>query len=256
MRARLLFLPLLLLVFSASQAQRSGASNLLYFGFGTNRSWYGKSDITVHSSGPQSFDFTVQKARAKDDGGLKFDNGGAAQYSYQIGYYFTKKKWGLEFNFDHIKYFVRPGQTAHVTGTINGQKVDQDRVLDPSFFAFEHSDGGNYALFNFVKMRELVSSQNKKQILDLVLKLGAGPVIPKTNSTILGQHFDDIYKVSGYVAAAEAGLRFTFLKNLYVMPSFKGAYANYTDFAIYNGGGHQKWGSGHFEIILGGQIHL
>jgi hypothetical protein len=198
----------------------------------------------------------LRNVKAKDDGGLKFDNGGAAQYSYQIGYYFHKHNFGLEFNFDHIKYFVRQDQVVHIDGRIGATQYNRERELTPDFFQFEHSDGGNYALLNFVKWKSLLESKNKKSGLDLVLKAGAGPVIPKTNSTILGAHYDDEYKISGYVAALEGGLKYRFLKHLYLLGSWKGAYANYTNFVIYDGSGHQKWVASHLNIILGGSISL
>lgn len=228
-------------------------NGVLYFGFGTNLSWYTGSDIRFKTT---AHEFTIYDVKAKDDGGLKFNNGGAAQYTYQVGYYFTKKKWGIEFNFDHIKYFVTPNQVVRASGMINGNKVDGNIRLTPDTLQFEHSDGANYALFNFVKLFPITASENRKAIMDLVVKAGAGPVFPKTNSTLLGEHYDDRYKISGYVAGVEAGLRFTLLKHFYVLPSFKGAYANYTNFVVANGSGSQKWMSGHFNIIVGGQINL
>lgn len=248
----------LLFVCSAAFAQQNRAEipagkGFVYFGFGTNLSWYSNSDISFKTA---TSDFTLYNVRAEDDKGLRFDNGGAPQYSYQVGYYFKKKNFGIEFNFDHIKYFVIPNQVVRVQGQIEGQAIDKDTALTPGFVQFEHSDGANYALLNFVKLKNLWSSQNKKQNLDLLLKAGGGIVIPKTNSTIMGKHYDDQYRVSGYVVALEAGVRFNFLRNLYLAPTFKGAYANYNDFIIANGRGRQTWFSGNFVVVLGGIINL
>jgi hypothetical protein len=229
------------------------SKGVLYMGFGTNLSYYSPSTISFKTS---NADFTLEKVRAKDDRGLNFDGGGAAQYSYQVGYYFKKKNFGIEFNFDHIKYFARQNQVVRIKGTIEGKKLNTDTAMADIVQNFEHSDGGNYALFNFVKWKNLAASQNKKNILDLVLKAGIGPVIPKTNSTVMGRHYDDRYKISGYVVALEGGLRYHFLKHFYIAPSLKGAYANYSNFVIADGRGNQHWFAAHFNLLVGGQVNL
>jgi hypothetical protein len=238
---------------AAQQATIQGKKGVLYFGFGTNLSVYSKSDITFKTG---NSDFTLYDVKAKDDGGLRFGNGGAAQYSYQVGYYFKKQNFGIEFNFDHIKYFAVPGQTVRIDGTINGVKVSGDTAFNAVVQNFEHSDGGNYALFNFVKWVNLYTAKNNRSGIDFIWKVGAGPVIPKTNSEVLGKHYDDQYRVSGFVLAVEGGFRYTFFKNFYVMPSVKGAYANYSKFIIHDGFGSQKWYGAHFNLLLGGLINL
>ena len=237
----------------SNSVEINNKKGVLYMGFGTNRSFYTRNDISFKGS---NFDFTLEKVSAKDDGGLKFDNGGAAQYSYQVGYYFKTKNFGVEFNFDHIKYFMRQNQVVHLNGIINNKLVQKDTLITPAFIEFEHSDGANYALFNFVKWKTLSISQNKKNTLDLVGKAGIGPVIPKTNSTIMGKHSDDAYKVSGFVIALEGGVRYNFLKNFYVAPSFKGSFANYSHFKIADGHGNQHWFGAHFNLLVGAQVNL
>jgi hypothetical protein len=245
-------------ILQSAQAQNKNAeintsNGVFYMGFGTNLSYYSRSNISFITS---TSDFVLEKVRGKDDRGLNFDGGGAAQYSYQAGYYFKKKNFGIEFNFDHIKYFARQNQVVHVKGTIEGKTVNTDTAMAAIVQNFEHSDGGNYALFNFVKWKNLRTSQNRKNSLDLVWKAGAGPVIPKTNSTVMGRHYDDRYKLSGFVVALEGGLRYHFLHNFYVAPSLKGAYANYSSFAIADGQGKQHWFALHFNILVGGQVNL
>lgn len=63
--------------------------------------------------------------------------------------------------------------------------------------------------------------------MQLLLKAGAGPVIPKTNSTIMGKHRDDKYKISGFVVALEGGLLYDVSGLLFVEANVKGAYADY-----------------------------
>jgi hypothetical protein len=246
----------LVLVASAiGQTIKEDDRGILYFGFGSHLSYYSPSDIRFISNKGE-FDFTLKNVRAKDDRGIKL-KGDAAQYSYQVGYFFKKKGFGVEFNFDHIKYFVLQNRVVQLKGNIFNQQYDKDTLLTPAFVYLEHSDGGNYALLNIVKWKNLYTSLNKRYVLDMVLKAGAGPVIPKTNSTLFGtRHRDDKYHISGYVAALEGGVRYNFLKNLYIIPSIKGSYANYNHFLIADGYGKQQWVAVHFNLLIGGQLTL
>jgi hypothetical protein len=251
--------PVLVLTFIAGLAAQAQSgkidskSGVFYFGVGTHKIFYTKSDLHLVGNGSTPFDLTLKKVKAKDDFFLK-KTGGAPQYDYKMGYYFKKKNFGIEFNFDHVKYFVRHDQIVKTTGTMNGEKLDADLPVTAYVQNFEHSDGANYALFNFVKWKTLGGGVHYNNNLDLELKAGIGPVIPKTNSTILGKHWDDHYKVAGYVIALETGLRYSFLKNIFVEPSFKTAYANYTHFLIADGHGNQRWLSAQFILSVGAQI--
>jgi hypothetical protein len=251
----LLFLPLFFASAAGAQTGRTESrSGVLYFAFGSHEAFYSKSDIFLTSVNPD-FSFTLGKVRASDDRFLR-STGGAPQYDYQVGYYFKKKNFGIEYNFDHVKYFMRQYQVVPLKGTIEGVAFNQDTLINPDFIQFEHSDGANYALLNFVKWKQLVRSKSDKASLDLLMKAGAGPVIPKTNSRIMGKHRDDRYKIAGYVVAVEAGLRYNFLENFFIEPSFKGAFANYKHFLIADGYGSQKWFSAQLILLAGVRIGL
>ena len=239
---------------SGSEIKKS-KKGVAYFAFGSHRAWYTKSDITLISQKNPAFNFTLNNARARDDQGLRWDDN-APQYSYEFGYYFKKKNFGIEFQFHHLKYIMRDDQVIHMTGQIDGTKYDLDTLVTRDFIAFQHCDGANYAMLNYVKWKNLLMSKNQKNSLDLVLKAGAGLVIPKTESTIMGKYYHDKYAISGYVVGLEGGLRFNFLTNGFLETSFKGAYANYSHFLIADGHGHQHWFSGQINLLLGFQIPL
>lgn len=249
----LFFALISVIVAQAQTGTVEGRSGVFYFGIGTHKAFYTKSDLHLVGNGSTPFDLTLKNVKARDDFFLK-KTGGAPQYDYKMGYYFYKKNFGIEFNFDHVKYFVRHDQTARTTGTVNGEKIDADLPVTTYVQNFEHSDGANYALFNFVKWKTLGGGAHYKNNLNLELKAGAGPVIPKTNSTIMNKSWDDRYKVAGYVVAFETGLRYSFLKNIFVQPSFKAAYANYTKFLIADGYGDQSWLSAQFILSVGAQF--
>jgi len=255
-KGKLLFIAVWAILISTSaraQATNSLKNGTVYFAFGTNLSFYSKSDIHLTSYSSPAFDFTLQKVRGKDDGGLK-TNGGAPQYSLQLGYYSHKKNWGIEFNFDHIKYFIRQNQRVKLNGTINNAAYNTDTLITPQLISLEHSDGANYALFKLVKWLALAKDGQQHTLLNLVLKAGAGPVVPKTNSTIMGIHWDDRYHVAGYVIAIEGGLRYNIGRYLFAEGNAKGAYANYKNFLIANGSGSQQWYGMHASLLIGVQF--
>jgi hypothetical protein len=236
----------------AQSGQVKSKSGVFYFALGSHVAAYTRSDIHLRSN-DQSFDFVLEKVKGRDDKFLK-STGGAMQYDYQFGYYFKKKNFGIEYNFDHVKYFAKHDQTVRTVGTVNGQDVDEELPITTYVQNFEHSNGANYMLLNFVKWKELVTSKDKKRILDLMYKAGGGIVFPKTNSTVMNKHRDDTYNVAGYVFALEGGLRYNLLKFFFVESSLKGAFANYSHILIADGTGKQHWISGQFLIMAGFQF--
>ena len=103
---------------------------VFYYALGSHRIFFTPSDIHFKRTTDPVYNFTLEKVRGKDEGGLKFHT--APQFSYTVGYYFTKKKFGIEYQYDHIKYFVRQGQVVHLTGAIHGKTYDLDTMITPA----------------------------------------------------------------------------------------------------------------------------
>ena len=234
-----------------------------YFSWGYNRCWFSKSDIHFKNTttavnttkgGVQSYDFTIYDATARDRPGLKDilrTDLTIPQYNYRIGYFFNKKyDLGIEINFDHTKYIMEDFQTRHVKGTIHGQTIDQDTLIDPAtFLHFEHSDGANFLMLNFTKRQKLFVSKNDKHSLRAIAKIGFGPVIPRTDVTLFGDHLNNKFHVAGYCTGIEVGLRYEAYKHIYLEYTAKGTFANYTDVLVIGEGKahHYFWT---FENIL------
>jgi hypothetical protein len=229
------------------------SNGTFYLGFGPNFSYFSQSDIHLKRSTSPEFDFALYNVRGKDDGGINFRNG-APQYSYAVGFYDKRKKWGIELSFDHIKYYILQNQRVHMEGSINNEHFDVDTLLVPSFVKLEHTDGANYLLLKLVKRIRLNMAAKNDGKLNAVFKAAIGPVIPKTNSTIMGNHRDDRYNVAGYVFALESGVRYSFARFLFIEGGAKGAYANYKHFLIAGGTGSQQWLGLHLHLLLGVEI--
>lgn len=213
----------------------------MYLQWGYNRDWYSKS--TIHFKNGNEYDFKLHKAVAKDkpdfhailSDPLQIS---IPQYNYRLGFYLNSKHThAIEANFDHAKYVVQDHQNIHISGTLHGRALDTDTILDPQFLHFEHTDGANFLHINYVGQHPLIYTRKKQRpLLIAVTKLGAGLVIPRTDVTFEGKRLNNKFHVAGYVASAEACLRFYPIKKLYIESSVKGGFANYLNALTIEGG--------------------
>ncbi|MDF2448321.1 MAG: hypothetical protein K0R26_825 [Bacteroidota bacterium] len=223
---------------SVSQEKKKGNFYALW---GYTRCWFSKSDIhfkdrsnTYHevTGRYNDYDFTIYDAKAKDRPDFNqikdVANITIPQFVLHIGYYFNNKQdIGVEFNYDHAKYVVVNNHTVRVKGSFNGQYVDKDTILDPdNFLHFEHTDGANFFMLNFLKRWKLYEPSSKFN-LGYVVKPGAGIVVPKTDVTIFGERLNNKYHVAGWIAGIETGLRCEFLKHGVFELTGKGVFADY-----------------------------
>lgn len=243
--------------FSQSDTLRkSKTKGNFYFNWGYTKAWYSRSTIHfVDHSGsyhPVSntynyYDFKIYDAKATDRG--DYDkikdviNITIPQFVFRIGYFFNNKKdFGVEINYDHAKYVVDDGQRVHVKGYINGQNVDKDTTLQSNFLHFEHTDGANFWIFNFIKRWKLYEP-SKKFNVGYIVKAGPGFVYPRTDVTIFGERLNNNWHISGWIVGAETGFRMEFLKHGVFEFTGKGSYADYVKCLVI---AHQGKANHHF----------
>lgn len=160
----------------------------------------------------------------------------------------------IEINFDHAKYVVTDGQKVHVTGIIDGVKVDGDSILNSNnFLHLEHTDGANWLHINYVQQKTIFTSfKRSRPLVNLIWKLGAGINIPRTDFTWKGDRLNNNFHVSGYNIGAEAGARLYVTKKLFFEVTGKTGYVKYIN-ALSNYGGSKgnkvKQGFGYIELI-------
>jgi hypothetical protein len=214
-------------------AQKGKLFKGMYLQWGYNLDAYTKS--TIHFKLSNGDNFILHKATAHDRPTFHdiIDNPteiSLPQYNYRIGFYLNESHTkAIEINFDHIKYVMRDGQTVHVTGTIGGKPVNGDSVVESNrFLHFEHTDGGNLLHINFVRQHNLLmSKKNNRPLLNLIWKAGAGINIPRTDFTYHGDRLNNNFHIAGYNAGVEAGVRYYFLKRLFLEGTGKTGYVKY-----------------------------
>ena len=256
------FFALLIAVPAVAQEQAPASGRLqktLYASIGFHRVFFTRSDIHFKDNTSSNYNFTLHKVKARDDNQFKLGQGfDAPQYSYRIGYIFNPEKGlGVEFSFDHAKYIAVPGQKLRISGQIFGNKVSGDTFLTKDFIEYEHTDGANYYMISLVKHKQLLQSPNGKHRLALVVKPGAGIVLPRSDTWMMGMPRNDKYHLAGYIIGIDGGLRYHFLRHFFAESSIKLAYANYRDVLLYKDGrAQQQWGSLQVLLMIGFQLPL
>jgi hypothetical protein len=209
--------------------RRHGA---VYLNWSYNRDWYTKSDIRFKNDKSDDYDFTFHDAVAHDHPSMsdfwKLDNLTVPQYDLTVGYMFhDKHDLGIEVSWNHLKYVVDDYQTMRVSGEIRGYKFDRDTVVTPDFVHLQHTNGNNYLMTNLVKRWQLRAGRHVT--LSAIGKVGGGPMISYTISSIFTSHAEGPFHYEGWVAGASGGLRLELYKYFFLSSDFQGAYARYTN---------------------------
>lgn len=220
-------------------SQKDSTKNTLsfYAMWGYNRDAYTTSTLHFTNNGTGtnengSYDFKVMDVKAQDRNDFNqikdIRNPSIPQYNIRLGMWFNNNNdEGIEINYDHAKYVVTNYQTARFVGTINGQNVNKDSILNPHYFHFEHTDGANFWMIDYMRRLKIYYSKNGKVKLAYVIKPGFGIVIPRTDVTIFGKRLNNDWKISGVCAGMEMALRCELYKHIVLEFSGKAGWANY-----------------------------
>lgn len=263
MKTYYLFISLLCASFFANAQKDSTKKHKFnyYAMWGYNRVAYTTSTIHFKNDGTGGneygpYDFKIIDAKAHDK--PDFDqindvlNPTIPQYNIRLGMWFNNKNdEGIEINYDHTKYVVTDDQVVHFKGAINGQHIDKDSVLDRRYFHFEHTDGANFWMVNYMKRNKIYYPKNNNFKLSYVMKAGFGIVVPRTDVTLFGHNLNNNWKVSGISTGLEMALHAELYKHVIIEFSGKGGWANYINsFAVGKGNGKVSHKFGFLEGIL------
>lgn len=224
----------------------------VYVSWGYNAEWYTHS--SVHVSQPAlGNNYTLQNVKAHDhlgwDDGLLSKAISIPQYNYRLGFLLDEENgWGFEINFDHTKYIISD-QNMRITGKLSDHPVDSTIAFNSANgFYYFLNNGANFLLFNVTKKWHVLRTSNGNVRVDFLGKLGVGPVIPHTQNELFGQKNHQGFQLGGWNTGAEASLRATFFRYVYLEYSNKLDYARYSGLNVYLGKAHQAFGT--YEMIL------
>ncbi|CAN5351266.1 membrane protein [soil metagenome] len=242
---------------STTLGKRKGT---IYVTWGYNRDWYSESTIHFKNTKTDNYDFTFINAKAHDNPSMErywqLDRLTIPQYDFTVGYLFNDERdLGIEISWNHLKYVVTDNQIIHVVGNIRGRYIDKDTLVTPDFVHLQHTNGNNYLMVNLVKRIKIVKSKNFQ--LSAIGKVGAGPLISYTISTILGSVDNGHFHYHGWVAGTSVGLRFNIYKYFFIQSDIQGAFANYTNTEL--GADRQGLATHHFyslQWIWAGGLNL
>ena len=236
-----------------AQKTRTERKGEFYFSWGYNKEWYTRSNVKVNQPALGN-QYTLHQVRSHDNPG--WDKGifniplSIPQYNWRIGYFFNKQKGlAFEINFDHTKHIIQDGQTMRISGTLGGRGVDSSILFSSANgFYYFLNNGANFLLFNLVKRWRLWEAPNKNFTLDALGKGGFGPVIPHVENSLFGNKNTDGFQFGGWNVGAEAGLKATFYRHVFLEFTNKVDYARYSGLKVYQGTASQAFGT--YELIL------
>jgi hypothetical protein len=222
-----------------------GVAGKFYFYWGYNRSVFAASDLHLKGA---NYDFTLQKIKALDrpspfSAELYFSPTTLTipQYDYRIGYHF-KSNWNLSIGVDHMKYVVEQNQTVLMTGTVSpaasvqyaGTYNNQPIVVKEDFLQFEHTDGLNLVSLDLGYQRDMIHFDKINMTLSGQASMGAGLVVPRTDSHVFGVGQNNRFHLAGYGLSATAGLEARFWKNIFFRAQLRSGWIGLPDILLNN----------------------
>ncbi|MBS1962010.1 MAG: hypothetical protein JST04_07335 [Bdellovibrionales bacterium] len=172
------------------------------------------------------------------------------QFNLRFGWFLEQQhQWAVEFSLDHTKYNTTINQSARVTGTINGQPVDQWETLTADYFNYRLHNGANHIMLSLVKRTPLWGELNQSWTGSFLAKGGLGVMVPHAESTIMGNQSDvgpktlgnsigtssGWWQLNGWTAGGEVAVRFMLFRPIWIELSDKVAYAKLWNVPVYQG---------------------
>ncbi len=209
----------------------------LYFYWGWNRGWYTNSDIRFHG---EDYDFELKEVVAKDrptefavDPYFHPGRFTIPQTNFRLGY-FINSNWNISFGVDHMKYVVQNDQLVEINGyidhsseTYNGNYSGDIISIADDFLKFEHTDGLNYLNVELRRFDRIFDFNKVK--VSLTEGFGIGGLLPRTNTTLLGQDKYDEFHWSGFGFGPVVGLHVSFFDHFFIQTEWKAGYINMPD---------------------------
>ena len=215
-----------------SQAEPAYKRGTFYAMWGWNRGAYTNSDI--HFKG-QDYNFTLHKVKAADrqtkfsfEDYFRIDRITIPQTNFRLGY-FIKDNLAISLGVDHMKYVMDQNQTVDISGNVRPDfqshvNSDGSIKLTEDFLQFEHTDGLNYINSEVEYYKNFYS----KGILKVngLIGGGAGFLLPRTNSTLMGEDRHDQFHLAGFGLDVKGGVDINLWRLFFLRSEIKEGYIN------------------------------
>ena len=143
-------------------------------------------------------------------------------YGFRGGYFIHRvPSLGVEAEFIHLKVFSNPQQRVRVTGLRRGTALQGELPLGEIVQQYSISHGVNLLLFNVAArhgMKRNAEAPNGRLIL--TGRVGAGPTLPHTESSVEGQRQEQ-YEVGRLGWQAAGGAEFKLWGDMYLLGEYK-----------------------------------
>jgi len=146
-------------------------------------------------------------------------------YGWRAGRSFGKgRRFGIEFEFNHLKMYARIDVPVPVTGHADGAPVSGSQPMDLRVQRYSMSHGLNFLLINLIARQPLGSTDSRTT---LVLRGGAGPTLPHAETQVNGVSREQ-YEWAGLGADGGAGIEIRLARRVAVTLDYKLTYAKPT----------------------------
>ena len=226
-----------------TSAQKNGS---LYFSVGYNTAWFSRANIHIEQrSLGNSYDLLKAAGDNKTNSPVSL-----LQLNYRIGYYYNyEQTWGVELNFDPVYYHIVDGSIVHLKGTVNNKpNISKNIIFSAADGYYYYFNGANFLLLNLVRRFGVFQSASNKVRIDLLAKVGIGPVMPHfVNSLPINPVADPQLQFGGWNAGVEGGVRVTIYRYAYLEFAGKYDFASFNALKVYDGTARQNLQT--YEVI-------
>jgi len=229
--------------FRSGRHKNTQDAGTIFLSWGFNRTTY--TDSKIHFDG-KGHSFDLSNVIAQDNQSHRYSGNfynpldwTKTQYNFKLGYYF-KNKWSMTIALDHMKYQIVDNSGAILDGEVtyitdeyisfnentsfyHGDWFSKSVIIDKNYFNYNTNGGMNFLHLEWAKTAELYNYNTKRPfVINSVTGFGTGIILSNVNFTYNAKENVKAISLSGYGASVFTGLRFEFLRQVYLYANFSG----------------------------------
>lgn len=157
-------------------------------------------------------------------------------YGVRIGYFIPSMHFfGVEIDFIHLKVYTNADQQVHATGDWRNTPLDRTIHFGDVVQGFNISHGVNLLLVNAVVQYGILKDDDVlKERIRLLGKIGIGPAIPHTESTIDNESQEQ-YEINGPALQIAVGAEVRIVEDIHWLVEYKFSSMAISDVSIVGG---------------------